>query len=107
MSRCVIVSGAEIGDYAAVRKYFKNDDFNIFCDCGLRHQKELGIKANLIVGDFDSYTGEIDCEKTIKFPVKKDYTDSALAIEYAIILSRRSMSRKLFLFTISFITTEE
>ena len=55
MKRCVIVSGAEICDYGFVRGYLRNDDYNIFCDCGLRHKKKLGIEADLIVGDFDSY----------------------------------------------------
>lgn len=84
MSRCVIVSGAEIGDYAAVRKYFKNDDFNIFCDCGLRHQKELGIKANLIVGDFDSYTRPDTAVETMVLPCEKDDTDTVFAVKEGI-----------------------
>ncbi len=84
MSRCVIVSGAEIGDYAAVRRYFKNDDFNIFCDCGLRHQKELGIKANLIVGDFDSYTRPDTAVETMVLPCEKDDTDTVFAVKEGI-----------------------
>ncbi len=84
MSRCVIVSGAEIGDYAAVRKHLKNDDFNIFCDCGLRHQKDLGIEANLIVGDFDSYTRPNTEAETIVLPCEKDDTDTVFAVKEGI-----------------------
>ena len=84
MSRCVIVSGAEIGDYVAIRKYLKNDDFIIFCDCGLRHQKELGIKANLIVGDFDSYTRPDTETDTIILPCEKDDTDTVYAVKEAL-----------------------
>ena len=39
MRRCVIVGGAEIRTYDRVRQYFRPDDFFIYCDCGLRHQK--------------------------------------------------------------------
>ena len=45
---------------------------------------ENGYAPQVAIGDFDSYTGKVDCEKTIVYPVKKDFTDSALAIEYAI-----------------------
>ncbi len=84
MSRCVIVGGAEIGDYAAVRKYLKNDDFNIFCDCGLRHQKDLGIETNLIVGDFDSYIRPNTEAETIVLPCEKDDTDTVFAVKEGI-----------------------
>ena len=55
MRRCVIVGGAEIRTYDRVRQYFRPDDFFIYCDCGLRHQKALGAEPDLIVGDFDSH----------------------------------------------------
>ena len=50
MRRCVIVGGAEIRTYDRVRQYFRPDDFFIYCDCGLRHQKALGAEPDLIVG---------------------------------------------------------
>ena len=39
--RCVIVGGAEIKNYDLIRKYFKPEDFFIYCDCGLKHEKFL------------------------------------------------------------------
>ena len=48
MRRCVIVGGAEIRTYDRVRQYFRPDDFFIYCDCGLRHQKALGAELSLI-----------------------------------------------------------
>ena len=59
-------------------------DFIIGADKGYLTLVENKIKPDLVIGDFDSYTGEIQCESIIKFPVKKDFTDSALAIEKAI-----------------------
>lgn len=53
--RCVIVGGAPIENYKRVRSYLREDDFIIYCDCGLKHRDELGASPDLIVGDFDSY----------------------------------------------------
>ena len=61
----------------------KEDDLIIGADRGYFTLVENGIKPDVAIGDFDSYTGKIDCENTIVFPVKKDDTDSALAIKYA------------------------
>lgn len=53
--RCVVIGGAEIRNYSAVKKYLKPDDFLIYCDSGMRHREMLGMEPNLIVGDFDSW----------------------------------------------------
>ena len=55
MARCVIIGAAEIKNYSRVKEYLRPDDFYIFCDGGLFHQKALDVTPNLIVGDFDSY----------------------------------------------------
>ncbi len=84
MKRCVIIGGAEIGDYEAVRKYLREDDFNIFCDSGLAHMAGLGINADLIVGDFDSHPNpHLDVE-TIVLPCEKDDTDTVFAVKEAL-----------------------
>ena len=62
----------------------KADDLIIGADRGYFTLVENDILPQVAIGDFDSYTGEIKCDNTIVFPVKKDDTDSALAIEYAI-----------------------
>lgn len=59
-------------------------DLVIGADRGYFTLVENGITPDIVIGDFDSYTGEIDCANVIVHPVKKDDTDSALAIEYAI-----------------------
>ena len=61
----------------------QEQDLIIGADRGYFTLVENGFKPNVALGDFDSYNGEIDCENTIVFPVKKDYTDSALAVKYA------------------------
>ena len=66
--RCVIVGGAGIRNYQTIWEYQNPDDFNIFCDSGLRHQEWLGVTPHLIVGDFDSHDNpHLDVE-TILLP---------------------------------------
>lgn len=84
MKRCVIVGGAEIQTYDRVRRYFRPDDFFIFCDCGLRHQSSLGVAPDLIVGDFDSHKRPETETETIVLPVMKDDTDTAFAVKEAL-----------------------
>ena len=62
----------------------KEGDLVIGADRGYFTLVENGIIPHVAIGDFDSYTGKVECENTMVFPVKKDFTDSALAIKYAI-----------------------
>ena len=84
MNRCVIVGGADIIDYANIKKYLKADDFAVFCDCGLRHSEGLGLAPSLIVGDFDSSQNPNLEVETIVLPVEKDDTDTVFAVKEAI-----------------------
>ena len=59
-------------------------DFVIGADRGYLVLEENKIKPSVVIGDFDSYDGAINCENIIRFPVKKDFTDSELSIKYAI-----------------------
>ena len=89
MARCVIVSAAEIQNYEKVKSYLNDDDFYIFCDGGLNHMKGLGVKPNLIVGDFDSACkNDFDIEKfeTIELPCQKDDTDTFFAIKHTAVM---------------------
>ena len=79
MRRCVIVGGAGIERYDIVRAQLREDDFFVFCDCGLRHMDGLGAGPDLIVGDFDSHENpQLDVE-TIVLPSEKDDTDTFFA----------------------------
>ena len=79
--RCVIVGGADIGDYARVKQYLREDDAIVFCDSGLKHLEALDVKPALIVGDFDSHCNpHLDVE-TIVLPCEKDDTDTVFAVK--------------------------
>ena len=80
--RAVILSGGDIYDFAAVN--ITKDDFVICADAGARHLKKLQITPNVIVGDFDTFKGDLGEINRIKFPPEKDKTDTCLAIDFAI-----------------------
>lgn len=82
--RCVIVSGADIGRYDIIKQYFRDDDFFVFCDCGLRHKEKLEVPAHLVVGDFDSYKLSDFGTETIVLPCEKDDTDTVFAVKEGI-----------------------
>ena len=54
MARCVIIGNAPIEKYELIRSHFKDDDYFVFCDGGLKHKEKLGVIPDFIVGDFDS-----------------------------------------------------
>ena len=59
-------------------------DFIIGADRGYFILENNGISPDAVIGDFDSYTGEVKCDNVIRFPSRKDFTDSELAIMHAI-----------------------
>lgn len=64
----------------------------ICCDGGARHFQNLGIKPDVIIGDMDSIDSAQLAEysrekiKIIKYPANKDFTDTELALDYALSL---------------------
>lgn len=79
MKRCVIVGGAGVKEYEKVRCALREDDVFVFCDCGLKHMEALGVKPDLIVGDFDSHENPHMEAETIVLPRAKDDTDTVFA----------------------------
>ena len=95
--RCVVVSAAEIKNYEKISSYLQPDDYFVVCDGGLNHCKPLGIKPDLIVGDFDSFDkAEIPLPtatppssgdrppEIIQLPWEKDDTDTFYAVKEAL-----------------------
>lgn len=59
-------------------------DLVIAADGGLTYVRELGIKPDIVLGDFDSLSGDLppgDDYEILTFPPEKDYTDMMLAAE--------------------------
>ena len=84
MARWVIIGGADIRDYDLMRSYLCEDDFCVYCDCGLKHREGLGVPPSLIIGDFDSHAKPEDLSNVIVLPVVKDDTDTIFAVKEGI-----------------------
>ena len=84
MNRCVIIGGAGIHNYEQIRGRLRENDFAVYCDCGLRHAERLGLRPSLIVGDFDSHPRPDTEVETIVLPREKDDTDSVFAVKEAL-----------------------
>lgn len=84
MKTCMIISG---GDFSPLPENVQFD-YCIACDKGYEYAKKMGIKPDVIIGDFDSYDGTIklDCGDipVLTFPIEKDDTDTMLAIKHAL-----------------------
>ena len=59
----------------------QESDLIIAADGGYSTLKKLNIKPNLVVGDFDSLGEAPENENVIKHPIKKDDTDTLLAVK--------------------------
>ena len=73
-------------DPTNITEHPKGDDLTIAADAGFRNAKMLGVKIDLLLGDFDSLGDEEipkDTERT-SVPAEKDFTDTQLAVETAI-----------------------
>jgi len=85
MKECAIFTGGEMLDYNAIDISRLKNMFIISADAGYVHAKNLGLKTNIIIGDFDTLT-EIpqDVDEVIKFPKEKEDTDTMLAVKFAL-----------------------
>ena len=80
--KALIISG---GDYSPIPDL--SCDYVIACDRGYLHAEKMGIRPDLILGDFDSAPvpdGKIQVEQ---YPVRKDDTDTMLAVKKALSLT--------------------
>lgn len=85
--KAAILAAGQIQDYEAVRLYLADADTVVCADGGAQHARQLGLKPDLLLGDFDSadpllVQGFAEQEIPVqRFPVEKDKTDTQLALE--------------------------
>lgn len=83
IKKCVIVSGAPESDLSYYNDYLDNC-FIICADSGYLKCQKLGIKPDLIIGDFDSSpVAEVDCE-IITLQVRKNDSDTFHCVKVAV-----------------------
>lgn len=79
--QCAILSGGVFSPIQGIRE----DAFIIACDKGYEYAKQAGIRPDLLVGDFDSYEGEMPSDLPVwRYKQEKDDTDTMIAIRYAV-----------------------
>ncbi len=82
---CYIFCSAPIENYDYLKKFDFGSGFVICADGGYLHAKKMGIVPDLWMGDGDSLpTEEIRAKEIFTFPVKKDNTDTDLAVMEAL-----------------------
>lgn len=82
--RVIIVCSGTISDYEKTKHIIKPSDYIICADGGYDHAMKMGIVPNVLIGDMDSIKSDKLIDNVIKHPVRKDDTDSELAVKYAI-----------------------
>ena len=86
MKRCIIFGGGQIVDQRYARNLIDTEkDYIICADSGYSHCCAMGIVPQLVVGDFDSYRGDVSkkCE-LIRVEAEKNDTDTMLAEKEAL-----------------------
>ena len=81
MKKCCIVGG---GDFSAEAFDKTEYDLIIAADSGCLYLDEIGVEADIYIGDFDSLGKIPEKKNVIKLPVEKDDTDVSAALKYAI-----------------------
>jgi len=85
-----VVTNGHIENLDILKSIIKNSDYVICADGAAKYLMNLNIYPNLLVGDLDSISSDTlkwieNSEVNIKkFPVKKNMTDTELAIEFAL-----------------------
>ncbi len=82
--RCIIISGSPQTNSAFISSIVRDDDYVICADKGYYYAKLAGITPNLLVGDFDSYTGSMPDITTITLAPEKDDTDTEHCAQIAV-----------------------
>lgn len=80
--RAVVLSAVPIGSEMAA--YLQPGDFIVACDAGYRNAEKLGVRPDLIVGDFDSAPQPQTDRETIVLPHVKDDTDTQFAARWLV-----------------------
>ena len=82
MVRCVILGAGPIQDTQITRGFVRQDDFILCADGGYAHARRMGLRPDLLIGDFDSVKPpeHAGCE-VYSYPPEKDDTDMLLALK--------------------------
>ena len=77
MKRCIIYAA---GTFYGLREPPREGDLQIAADAGLHLCERLGVRPDVVLGDFDSMDVRQAPANCIRVPVEKDDTDTMLAL---------------------------
>ena len=97
MKRAIVFINGNLSNLSQAKKIIKKEDCLIAADGGVNYILKMGLIPRVIIGDFDSTPQSLQKKLTkickeqaclfptiIKYPRKKDKTDSELAIDYCL-----------------------
>lgn len=87
MKKCLIFAGGVINDLSFIdsEKLVRENDLIICADSGYIYAEKLNIVPDIILGDFDSYSGNFpDGAEIYRSIPEKDDTDTMLAVKTAL-----------------------
>ncbi|MDO5724767.1 MAG: thiamine diphosphokinase [Tissierellia bacterium] len=83
----VILTGGDMLSPNLIKREINNSKYIICADSGYDSIANLNIKPDILLGDFDSIKNKEQLNSNLnvlKYPTKKDFIDTELAIEHAI-----------------------
>ncbi len=86
---CLLISG---GEYSEIPHELRRAGYVIACDRGWQYAQKLGLRPDLVIGDFDSAPSPDDGVPTVRVPTRKDDTDTMLAARRALELGYREIA---------------
>jgi thiamine pyrophosphokinase len=78
--RAILISASTVTE--AEKRYYSPGDFVVACDAGYQNAEKLGIRPDLILGDFDSAPQPRNAQNQIVLPHIKDDTDTHFAARW-------------------------
>jgi len=91
--KCAIIANGNINNYKKCKRILNSTNYIICADGGAKHLRHMNVVPDVIIGDMDSIDDESRLffqtknVSTVKFPEKKDQSDSELATNLALSLN--------------------
>jgi thiamine pyrophosphokinase len=81
----MVIGSVPMENKAIFEEYRPEDCYVICADGGLKNAGRFQVRPDLVIGDFDSYRGELpEKVETIRLKVEKDETDTLAAVKVGI-----------------------
>ncbi len=85
--KCLVITGGERVTKERIFSFINDDTYIVCADKGGETAFDYGLTPDILLGDFDSIDSEV-LKRTglniMEYPKDKDYTDTELAISYAL-----------------------